>query len=613
MKSDPVYGNPAASRSANKGRPLLAALALGGLALFAYPQEPEPQRGRRTPADPKANPTPRGLLTARPRPASPSPECLPVGEEIRTSAGQRRCVCLNDGSLLYADQHTAVKLIARRRLRLSAGEIFIQVPPDQDGTAENPLVVQAAEKQISGQGSKFGVRISPGGVGVIVTQGKVGVSGLAGLVRAGQQLAPGGVQPTAAPPVAHALAWTRDLMAAADAPLVPASKYTGGALIALDPDGQQARLSLRKYHIDVHIEDGFARTTIDQTYFNHEPWPLEGTFYFPLPPDASLSRLAMYVDGRLMEGGMAERDYARQVFETIVSRQKDPALLKWVDGHTFKMRAFPLEGRQEKRIILSYTQRLLVHYAHAEYRFPAGHSLEAVRDWSFHARLKNGAETAWTCASHPLKATPDGADLLLDAAAQNVKPDRDLVVSFADGKPPTPHEEAVRFSAVEHDAAKYLMLRYRPYLETRGERPRREWVFLFESSGDRDPLLARTQIEVIRSILANADPDDTFAVLAAGTYVRTFAPELRPVTPANIRAAVSFLEGIHLIGALDLDKALTEAGRFLRTARNQPCLVHVGGGNLALGERREDVLAKRIAGGTRYVGGGSAGAGPPAS
>ena len=40
---------------------------------------------------------------------------------------------------------------------------------------------------------------------------------------------------------------------------------------------------MRKFHVDVHIEDGFARTTIDQTYFN-ETWSrLEGTFYFPLP------------------------------------------------------------------------------------------------------------------------------------------------------------------------------------------------------------------------------------------------------------------------------------------------------------------------------------------
>jgi hypothetical protein len=389
---------------------------------------------------------------------------------------------------------------------------------------------------------------------------------------------------------------------AAEAPLVPASQHAGGALVVVDPDGQEAPLSLRKYHIDVHLEDGFARTTIDQTYFNHELRQLEGTFYFPLPADASLSRLAMYVDGNLMEGGMAERDYARQVFETIVARRKDPALLEWVDGTTFRMRVFPLEARQEKRIILSYTQRLPVLYGRMEYRFPAGHSLGVVRDWSFHARVKNGVPLAWNCESHSLKETKEGADLLLDLAAQQVKPDRDVVLQLFDRQPTANGDEAIRFSSTEHEGAKYLMLRFRLELPSLGERPPRHWVFLFESSGDRDPLLARTQIEVIRSLLANAEADDTFAVLTAGTNVHTFADEPRPVTAANVEAAIAFLETTHLIGALDLGKALTEADRLLKAGKNQPYLVHVGSGIAALGERREDVLVKHLGEGVRYVG-----------
>src|SRR5215469_4705468 len=103
---------------------------------------------------------------------------------------------------------------------------------------------------------------------------------------------------------------------------------------------------------------------------------------------------------------------------------KDPALLEWVDGSTFKMRVFPLEARQEKRIILSYTQRLLSLYGQLQYRFPAGHSLNAVRDWSFHARIKNAATTGWSSASHSMKATKDGNDLLLDAAEKDARLNR---------------------------------------------------------------------------------------------------------------------------------------------------------------------------------------------
>ena len=179
----------------------------------------------------------------------------------------------------------------------------------------------------------------------------------------------------------------------------------------VDPNGQEARLSLRKYHVDVHIENGFARTTIDQTYFNHQLWRMEGTFYFPLPADASLSRLAMYVGPKLMEGGMAEREHARDVFEQIVYSQRDPALLEWVDGSTFKMRVFPLEGRQEKRIVISYTQKLAADYGQTRYRFPAGHNLEVVRDWSAKLRVKDGGDLHWESPSHEFKAQQQGRRL----------------------------------------------------------------------------------------------------------------------------------------------------------------------------------------------------------
>src|SRR5262249_47470260 len=130
---------------------------------------------------------------------------------------------------------------------------------------------------------------------------------------------------------------------------------------------------------------------------------------------------------------------------------------------------------------------------------------------------------------------------------------------------------------------------------------RRDWLFLFESSGDRDPLLARTQVELVRGLLQNAEPDDTFAVVAANTRPHPLATERRPITPQNVQEAITFLEGSHLIGALDLDQALTAATALLNDAK-EPYLVHVGSGIAAMGEQRTDALVKRIPEGVRYVG-----------
>src|SRR5262245_21899442 len=536
-------------------------------------------------------------LTSRPRPGTPSVKPVAVGDELRTASGQRRRVVLPDGSVVYLNQQTTATVTADRHLKLSKGEVFVEVAPNDDAKR---FVVETAKREVSAVGTAFAVRASDKGTGILVARGRVKVSGLDKPLHAGQQLAPDTDKPSAAPRAAFALAWARELVESSESPLVPRSQHAGGSLIAVDPNGQEAKLSLRKYHVDVHIEDGFARTTIDQTYFNHHATRLEGTFHFPLPADASLSRLAMYVDGTRMEGGMVERDYARNVYERIVESQRDPALLEWVDGTTFKMRVFPLEPRQEKQVLLSYTQKLPTLYGQASYRFPAGHSLDRVGQWSFHARVKAGAAFAWESASHGLAPSKDKGDLILDASQKDAKLDRDIVLTLGRGEPGASATGAA-FSSMEQDGAKYLLVRWRPEMPAQPVRQRRDWVFLFESSGDRDPLLARTQVELVRGLLQNAEPDDTFTVVTAGTRPRLLAKELRPVTPQNVSRALAFLEEAHLIGALDLDRALGEAAALLKDATD-PYLVHVGSGIAAMGEQRTDALVKRISESVHYIG-----------
>ncbi|MBC7966355.1 MAG: FecR domain-containing protein, partial [Fuerstia sp.] len=381
-------------------------------------------------------------LTAKPLAEPVAVTRVAVGDDITTSGFERRRVILPDSSVLFVNSRSTVKVVTERRIEVTRGEVFVEVVPAVSVPRRSGVSVPVSESRstlefevvtpqrtVTAMGTKFAVKVSDATTDVMVTQGKVRVSGIEEGVVAGERLKAGRVEArhlkdaellspilTAAPRPSSELEWTRELMTAATGALVPISEYSGGALVTMDPNGQSSKLSLRKYHVDVHIEDGFARTTIDQTYFNHTWSRLEGTFHFPLPTDASLSRLAMYVNGKLMEGGMAERQHARNTFEQIVHKMQDPALLEWVDGSTFKMRVFPLEPRQEKRIVLSYSQRLNPSDGQLAYRFPAGHTMDAVRDWSAHVRVRGGAGSAWHSDSHALTATTDDAgDLMLDA------------------------------------------------------------------------------------------------------------------------------------------------------------------------------------------------------
>ena len=81
-------------------------------------------------------------------------------------------------------------------------------------------------------------------------------------------------------------------------------------------------------------------------------------YRFAIPPDAALQRLAMYVDGKLTESAVVERMAARRIYEELVYRRVDPALLEWAGTGRLALRVYPMPAQQDKRLMLAYTQSL---------------------------------------------------------------------------------------------------------------------------------------------------------------------------------------------------------------------------------------------------------------
>src|SRR5262249_5389207 len=140
--------------------------------------------------------------------------------------------------------------------------------------------------------------------------------------------------------------------------------------------------------------------------------------------------------------------------------------------------------------------------------------------------------------------------------------DRDVVLRLRE---PEGKEEA-RFAQAELDGQTYFLVRYRPALEG-VDVPRRDWVILVETSGDRDPLLARAQVELVRSLLGAAGRDDTFTLVTAATRTRKLSAKPVLNDPAAAEEAIAELEKAHLVGAFDLGKALSEVRPLLEASK----------------------------------------------
>ena len=231
---------------------------------------------------------------------------------------------LADGSTAILREGAALRVTSPRRLELLRGEALLDVVP-----GERTFTVGTPAGEVEVRGTKFLLRQEAETLLTGVLRGEVRLFNKAGdaTLLAGEAgtLSPG-TGPARRPGerLSHELQWARDAL---QDPAEELSAVRRGNLLARFPTWPgEWPLPVRVMDVDVYIEDGVARTTIDQTFFNHTDYELEGVYSFPLPADAAIARLAMYVDGKLMEAGITERQEGRQIYESIVYRRRDPAL-----------------------------------------------------------------------------------------------------------------------------------------------------------------------------------------------------------------------------------------------------------------------------------------------
>ena len=72
-------------------------------------------------------------------------------------------------------------------------------------------------------------------------------------------------------------------------------------------------LWLKSYDADMTIADQMAVTHVDQVFKNETYQRMEGIMVFPLPPDAIVTEVALWINGVRVLGEVMEKDTARAV------------------------------------------------------------------------------------------------------------------------------------------------------------------------------------------------------------------------------------------------------------------------------------------------------------
>ncbi|MBM4023063.1 MAG: VWA domain-containing protein [Planctomycetes bacterium] len=342
-----------------------------------------------------------------------------------------------------------------------------------------------------------------------------------------------------------------------------------------------APLELRRHHVTVTVRAHVATTEIEQTFFNPNDRPLEGSYLLPVPRGVTLDSFAMDLDGTLTEAELLDADKARGIYEDIVRRTRDPALLEYAGQDCYKVRVFPIEPRKEKRLRLITTQLLASDGGMVEYRHHLGVEKFCPRpidSLSVKVRIETEAPlTTIHSPSHEVEVTRNGERrAVVGFEAKDLRPDGDFRLVW--GVKP---DELVGLGLLCHrerdEEEGTFALFAAPSPATVAAKPQpKDIVFVLDTSGsmaDGDKLgQARRALEFC---LRNLDDRDRFGVVRFATEAESLAEALLPADAAAREKAIAFVKGFKPIGGTAIADALTRGLALATTAHDpaRPCFV----------------------------------------
>ncbi|MDB5357894.1 MAG: vault protein inter-alpha-trypsin protein [Phycisphaerales bacterium] len=354
-----------------------------------------------------------------------------------------------------------------------------------------------------------------------------------------------------------------------------------------------APLEVVYHHVNVEINDQVATTSVDQEFFNPNSRDLEGTYIFPLPAGAHIDKFSMDINGTMMDAELLPADKARALYEEIVRKYRDPALLEYMGRDAFKVRIFPIQANSRKKVKLQYTQLLTADTGLVEYAYPMNtekFSARPLAEVSMKITLnsKDPLKTIYSPTNSVEIKREGDRRAVVGWEQKNVRPDQDFKLIFSRSK------QAVGVDLLTYRASGddgYFLLLASPGLQApKGAIQKKDVCFILDTSGS----MAGAKMEQAKKALSfcvnNLNEGDRFEVIRFSTECEPLFGELKNAEKPNVDKALSFVKDLKAIGGTAISDALHQALVMKRDASRPYVVVFLTDGQPTIGETSEDAI-----------------------
>ena len=358
-------------------------------------------------------------------------------------------------------------------------------------------------------------------------------------------------------------------------------------------------LEVKFHHVDVIIRDQFATTTIDQVFFNPTGMRLEGYYLFPVPRQAVIKKFSMFVNGSEVEAELLNAGKARRIYEDIVRRMRDPALLEYSSNGVFKVRLYPIEPYSKKRVKITYQELLSRDDNTIGYLYPLNtekFSAAPLKDVSVKIDVQSkGILKNIYCPTHETEIIRKGRHrALLGYEEKLTKPDIDFKLYF------TTDDSSVGFSLLSYKRKGedgYFFLSLNPSDQFGDQKiAKKDIVFVLDVSGSMAGEKMDQAKKALLFCVENLNPGDRFDIIRFSTEAEALFGDLSLFNKPNKQNARKFVNSLKAIGGTNIDEALSMALRQKSDPTRPYMIIFLTDGKPTIGETDESRLVSRIKG-----------------
>ncbi len=347
-----------------------------------------------------------------------------------------------------------------------------------------------------------------------------------------------------------------------------------------DPQVQRLRTDVS---IVVDGAQRVARVEVEEEFRNNGGRLAEGDYLYPIPAGAVFTNFSLFMGEQELKGEMLSASVARGIYEEIVRRKKDPALIELVGHGLLRARVFPIAAGETRRIILRYTMVLGRDGHLVRMRYPRVVGLFDAAEGPVVA--PGLEERAPRSIVRPAQVAPFTLNIRVthaDLFATPYSPTHRIEVRERDanelevdyngsGEAPRDfelflplRENTVGAGVVNHapigEVGFYMMLVSPPVDDEESSIPR-DLTLVLDVSGSMSGDKIVQARAAMGQVLAGLGGDDRFRIITFSSVVRQFRAGWSPAARGDVTEAREWLARVDAEGSTNIQAALQEALR----------------------------------------------------